>query len=226
MRAPPALFGRTAPPALVAPPTLAGASRRAVLPLFAALLAPIALPDLSAGRLGMRPALAADLLAGSGSLGGYSWRVPTGWEAPQTQSMPDGRRLVIAADPLDPDFNVFFATTPIQADYSSLGSFGNLDYVGTTFLPQCPVGLCTLERDGIAGQLLSQSSSGGGYTYEYSIQQQGQPSRRLRTLMLIQTEEGRGKNIVTLTAQCKEARAADLAPTLKAVVDSLVQPGK
>lgn len=211
-----------------APPALAGASRRAVLPLFAALLAPSAMPGLSAGRLvpGVRPALAAEPLGASGSLNGYSWKLPAGWAAPQTQSMADGRQLVVAADPSDPDFNVFFATTPIQADYSSLGSFGNLDYVGTTFLPQCPVGLCTLERDGIAGQLLSQSAAGGGYTYEYSIQQQGQPSRRLRTVMLVQTEEGRGKAIVTLTAQCKEKRAADLAPTLKAVVDSLVQPRK
>ena len=29
--------------------------------------------------------------------------------------MPDGRKLVIAADPTDADFNVFFASTPVQA---------------------------------------------------------------------------------------------------------------
>jgi len=122
----------------------AGLSRRALLPLFAAALAPSALSGsgASGGAWLASPASAgepAKALEARGSLGGYSWKTPPSWGEPQKQSFPDGRQIVISADPADTDFNVFFATTPIPADYGSLGSFGNLDYVGTTFLPQCPV---------------------------------------------------------------------------------------
>lgn len=36
----------------------------------------------------------------------------------------------------------------------------------------------------------------------------------------IQLEEGRGKRLVTLTSQCLESRHAELAPTLKQIIDS------
>eukprot|EP00967_Tisochrysis_lutea_P080505 scaffold110603_cov34-Tisochrysis_lutea.AAC.9 len=203
-------------------------SRRALLPILAAVLAPQGLDTpVFHTAFGPRPALAVEpSLETFTGPDGFSWKTPASWGKPQMQTLPDGRQLVVSVDPNDADFNVFFASTPVQADYSSLGSFGNLDYVGGTFLPQCPVGQCTLERDGIAGRMISQSASRGGYTFEYSIQQQGQPMRRLRTQMLLQTEEGRGKAIVTLTAQCTEGRVGELSPTLTAIIDSLALPGK
>ena len=39
-------------------------------------------------------------------------------------------------------------------------------------------------------------------------------------MMTIQTEEGRGARLVTLTAQCLESKHGELASTLKDVVNS------
>ena len=60
----------------------------------------------------------------------------------------------------------------------------------------------------------------GAYAYDYTITQKGQPNRHLRTLFAVQTEEGRGLRLVTLTAQCYESRYTDLAPTFKKVLAS------
>lgn len=39
------------------------------------------------------------------------------------------RQLVAAVDPTDSNLNAFIVFTPIAADYTSLGSFGTIDYV-------------------------------------------------------------------------------------------------
>eukprot|EP00965_Chrysotila_dentata_P060723 2011929-Pleurochrysis_carterae.AAC.1 len=66
--------------------------------------------------------------------------------SPEESELSGGRKLLAATDPADTDFNLFVAFTPIRGDYTSLGSFGNIDFVGSTILPQvgqCLVPACT-----------------------------------------------------------------------------------
>ena len=88
-------------------------------------------------------------------------------------------------------------------------------------MPQCadPSG-CTLETDGIEGKMLGQEVVKGAYAYDYTIEQTGKTPRHLRTLFAVQTEEGRGRRLVTLTAQCYESKYAELKPLFQKVLES------
>jgi hypothetical protein len=143
---------------------------------------------------------------------GDSFLIPSGWELSENE-LSGGRKLVAAADPQDPNSNVFILYTPLAPDYTSLGSFGNIDYVANTFLPP-------KESDGISGRMIEQVAARGSYIYDYVIEQRGNPTRHLRTAVTVALEEGRGKRLVTLTAQCDEARHAQLAPMLKGIIES------
>ena len=90
---------------------------------------------------------------------GVSFSLPEGWTAVPNQ-LADGRRLVLASDPKDESTNVFIAFTPIRPDYSSLGSFGTIDYVASTVIPQCGAnGECRFANgDAIEGRMLSQAT--------------------------------------------------------------------
>ena len=126
--------------------------------------------------------------------------------------------------------NVVLTFQPLAADYTGLGSFGTIDLVGNSLMPQCvtgaggfagpEAGLCSLDTDGIEGKMLKTEMVNGAYAYDYTIQQKGQQKRHLRTLFSVQTEEGRGLRLVTLTAQSYESRYADLAPTYAKVLQS------
>ncbi|EOD38407.1 hypothetical protein EMIHUDRAFT_251808 [Emiliania huxleyi CCMP1516] len=48
----------------------------------------------------------------------------------------------------------------------------------------------------------------------------GKAPRHLRTLFAVQTEEGRGRRLVTLTAQCYESKYAELKPMFQKVLES------
>jgi hypothetical protein len=148
-----------------------------------------------------------------------SFSVPESWELSENE-LQGGRRLVAAVDPSDNDLNAFVAFTPIQADYPSLGSFGTIDYVAGTILPECNKALCTLDTDGVEGKMLEQAVVRGNYIFDYTIATSGQPTRHLRTVFSIQTEEGRGKALITLTAQCLQSKHTAAQETLKAVCDS------
>ena len=75
---------------------------------------------------------------------------------------------------------------------------------------------CTIDDDGVEGTVRSSKETKGAYVYDYSIKQLGAPERRLRTLFTILDRSF----LVTLTAQCPEARYAELGPTYKEVLDS------
>lgn len=152
--------------------------------------------------------------------GGVAFLLPKDWETQQSE-LPGGRRLVAAADPNDADFNVFVAYTPLAADYTGLGSFGTIDKVANTILPSCNIvgGECHVETDGIEGKLIDQKAVKGNYIYDYTITQTT-AKRHLRTVFSVQLEEGRGKNIVTLTTQCLEPRYAEVGPAMSKIIDS------
>lgn len=80
--------------------------------------------------------------------------------------------------------------------------------------------MCTLDKDGIEGKMLGQDTVKGSYAYDYTIVQTGQKPRHLRTLFAVQTQEGRGIRLVTLTAQCYEERYEALKPIFKKVLES------
>ena len=69
-----------------------------------------ALPGLASAFAAQR-ANAADLTPYKDADYGISFGIPTGWN-PNAQELTGGRKLVIAADPKDSDFNVFVAFTP------------------------------------------------------------------------------------------------------------------
>ncbi|KAL1519431.1 hypothetical protein AB1Y20_022954 [Prymnesium parvum] len=151
---------------------------------------------------------------------GVSFDVPSSWTVSESE-LSGSRKLIIAADPSDIDFNAFIAFTPIAGDYSSLGSFGNLESVGATVLPQCSSGLCTLAADNIEGKMLSSESVKGSYVFDYLITTSSSPQRHLRSLFSIKNEPTRATStLVTLTAQCLQDRYDSASETLKTVCDS------
>ena len=59
----------------------------------------------------------------------FSIKVPVSWER-SIQTLPDRRKLVLYIKPnSDQKTLVFFAYTPVRADFTSLGSFGSVDEV-------------------------------------------------------------------------------------------------
>ena len=163
---------------------------------------------------------AGDLTSYTDSRYGVSFGVPEGW-SPVPQELPDGRRLVLASDPKDESSNVFIAFTPVRPDYSSLGSFGTIDYVASTVIPQCgAAGQCSFANgDGVEGRMISQETIKGCYVYEYTIEQSRGPKRHLRSLFTIQAD-GAASILVGLTTQCLDSRDAELASMYKAVINS------
>lgn len=194
-------------------------TRRALLP---AAFAAAACPTLTSAADDLEPH----------DTGSYkvSFSAPKGWPISE-QELQGSRYLYVATDPEDPDSaNVVLTFQPLAADYTGLGSFGTIDLVGNSLMPQCitgaggfagpDAGLCSLETDGIEGKMLKSEVVNGAYAYDYTIQQKGQQKRHLRTLFSVQTEEGRGLRLVTLTAQSYESRYSALAPTYAKVLQS------
>lgn len=152
---------------------------------------------------------------------GVSVTLPSGWTA-VPQELPDGRRLVFATDPSDEtkNTNVFLAFTPIRPDYSSLGSFGTIDYVASTIIPQCGADTCSLKNgDGVEGRMLKQEAAKGCYSFDYTITQSGGFTRRLQSIFTVK-EDGASSILISLTAQCIEDRYDAVADTFKGVLNS------
>lgn len=61
---------------------------------------------------------------------GFKISVPTSWEK-SVQQLPDRRSLTLFIDPVSGEDKtlMFIAKTPIQPDFTSLGSFGSVDQV-------------------------------------------------------------------------------------------------
>jgi hypothetical protein len=152
---------------------------------------------------------------------GVSFTLPSGWTA-VPQNLPDGRRLVLATDPSDEtkNTNVFLAFTPTRPDYSSLGSFGNIDYVASTLIPQCGAGTCSIKNgDEQEGVMLKKETVKGYYSFDYQISQRNGATRRLQSLFTVK-EDGASSILISLTAQCLEDRYDTVAENFKGVLGS------
>jgi hypothetical protein len=152
---------------------------------------------------------------------GGTFGVPAGWK-PTPNQLDDGRRLVLATDPSDESTNIFIAYTAIRPDYTSLGSFGTIDFVANTVLPQCgdisyP---CSFDKgDKIEAKMLEQSTVNGNYVYDYTIQEKGGPIRHLRSLFTVRVDGG-ASLLVGLTAQCLEPNYAGKSALFQEVLKS------
>ena len=144
---------------------------------------------------------------GDGSpLSSATFSVPESWVR-LNGDVAGGRQLVLFADPGNSDTNAFVLITPIRGDYTSLGSFGNLETVQETVMPPA---------DGIEYNLVSAAASTGKYTYEYKIQVPNQPKRHLTTIFMVQSD-----CIVTFNVQAKEEDYTPAVASLsKTIVDS------
>jgi len=207
-----------------------GLSRRSTLSVL-----PAAAAVWAASLGGVRPA-AADVALETFTEKFYcvSVGLPKGWE-PITTSLTT-RILVAAADPKDPDFQVNLLFTSIASDYTSLGSFGTIDYVAAnTVIPPGSIAA----GDVIEGKLLGQETVKGNYVYDYTNQEllkmrvKGEiqstllPKRRLRSLFAVLPggEQRASSTLVTLTAQCLDSKYAEYEPIMKAVIDSYQKLG-
>ena len=86
------------------------------------------------------PALAADKFETYQNEGlGFKISVPASWEK-SVQQLPDRRSLTLFIDPTSGEDKtlMFIAKTPIQPDFTSLGSFGSVDQVCRSGLLDCP----------------------------------------------------------------------------------------
>ena len=170
-----------------------------------------------------RPALAAP---GSASLQtfqdeatGIAVDVPTDWEA-SVQQLPDRRKLNMWKDPKSPDSLIFIAFTPVRDDFTSLGSFGNVDQVASqTILPKGKIAGFDVEAE-----MLSAVSAKQAYFFDYvQTVPNVQPTTHFRTIFTLRqgATGGAGAVLVTITAQSPESRyKSELSGLFDRVIDS------
>ena len=116
-----------------------------------------------------------------------------------------GRSMSLYADPKNADTNAFVLITPVRGDYTSLGSFGNLETVQDTVMPAA---------DGVSYQLIESKAEKGAYRYEYTVQVPDQPLRHLTSIFAVDSD-----SIVTFNFQAKaDDYDKDVAALAKAVV--------
>ncbi|CAN0297219.1 unnamed protein product, partial [Ectocarpus fasciculatus] len=65
----------------------------------------------------------------------FSQQVPDGWERSDAE-ISGRRKIVVYTSPTTPGANAFVAYTPARGDFTTLGSFGTLDQVSKTVLPE------------------------------------------------------------------------------------------
>ena len=135
---------------------------------------------------------------------GASFSVPKTWERKETAleaSLGSGpaRRLVVFVNPLDADENAFILFSPVQPDYTSLSSFGNIENVASTILPPAE----------FPSEMIEMSSKKGNYNFDYVIEAPGEPKRHLKTIFCLVPS----KVIITFTSQTREVRYKDISDT-------------
>ena len=71
--------------------------------------------------------------------------------------------------------------SPVQPDYTSLGSFGSIDNVAATVLPPAD----------FPSEMLEMASKKGSYVFDYTITAPGEPKRHLKTAYNMTPDEYR-----------------------------------
>ncbi|CAM9273714.1 unnamed protein product, partial [Hapterophycus canaliculatus] len=141
---------------------------------------------------------------------GFKFDVPDGWE--RNDSEISGRRkIVIYTNPKAPGVNAFVAYTPARGDFTSLGSFGTLDEVSKTVLP---------EAEGVSSRMVNSYTSKSCYVYDYIVNQQDRPEKHIKTIWALFPAQGQ---LATITAQCNEDDYATMGKTIDALIASVTK---
>lgn len=146
----------------------------------------------------------------------YSLLVPTDWI--QGTGKATGERSVTAFYPAnDTSVSVNVLITGVGPDFTSLGSFGDVDTFAETVVN-------SLDRSwkrppGQAAKLVDSKSSKGLYYIEYTVQQPGEKKRHLVSVVGMRFN-GWYNRLYTVTGQYWEEDKAKYGPLLNKVVGS------
>eukprot|EP00188_Purpureofilum_apyrenoidigerum_P001283 Plantae.Rhodophyta-Purpureofilum_apyrenoidigerum.ctg16890.p1 GENE.Plantae.Rhodophyta-Purpureofilum_apyrenoidigerum.ctg16890~~Plantae.Rhodophyta-Purpureofilum_apyrenoidigerum.ctg16890.p1 ORF type:complete len:198 (+),score=30.42 Plantae.Rhodophyta-Purpureofilum_apyrenoidigerum.ctg16890:136-729(+) len=134
---------------------------------------------------------------------GFEFTVPENWKE-SNSVLSGGRKLYLY---IKDDVNVSAVATPIAGDYQRLTSFGGVDTVAKTILP-----------NQVNGKMNNIDTKPDRYIFDYNITPPNNTEKHLITLFTMRP----GKCIVTITAQCDEKNFANLEPEMRSVIKSFV----
>ena len=151
---------------------------------------------------------------------GVKFEVPASWVRTDSTLGSDAqggggasRRIILFVDPKDNNNNAFIAYTPVRGDYTSLSSFGTIDYVSHTIVPEGP---------GIESELLDSVSKPNSYYFDYKVKPEPtEPMRRLKTAFSL-AHSGTADMLVAFTAQTTQ-ETYDTSPAMADVLSSSVK---
>ncbi|KAF8072745.1 PPD3 [Scenedesmus sp. PABB004] len=211
----------------------------------AVLLAPLA---LSAGGARAEEGGGAAAAATAGVVDvdvedGFRLTVPSHWAAGEGQlpgstsfqGASGARRTLAWYPPEGGDVNLSLTITNTSAEFTKLGSFGNVFTFGQNLVNSMdrsfllrvrgstPVG--TAEEPVQVAKLLDARETRGMYYVEYTVEKQPGPKRHLYSLVAL-AYNGRYNRLYTLTGQCLEEQVDAAAPVLQAALKSFVPPAR
>jgi len=134
---------------------------------------------------------------------GFEFTVPEDWKE-SNSVLSGGRKLYLY---VKGDINVAAVATPIAGDYQRLTSFGGVDAVAKTILP-----------NQVTGRMNNIDTKPDRYIFDYNISPPNNPEKHLLTLFTMRP----GRCIVTVTAQCDEKNFAAAEPEMRSVIKSFV----
>eukprot|EP00752_Nemacystus_decipiens_P004213 g3850.t1 len=141
---------------------------------------------------------------------GFKMDVPDGWERNDAE-ISGRRKLIVYTSPKNPGTNAFVAYTPARGDFTTLGSFGTLDEVSKTVLP---------EADGVSSRMVNSYTSKSSYVYDYIVNQQGRPEKHIKTIWILFPDQGQ---LATITAQCNEVDYPAVGKSIDALIASVTK---
>uniref|UniRef100_A0A383WAY8 PsbP C-terminal domain-containing protein n=1 Tax=Tetradesmus obliquus TaxID=3088 RepID=A0A383WAY8_TETOB len=171
----------------------------------------------------------------------FQLTLPANWQ--QAEAMIEGNksyqgasgaRRTIAWYPADgpaDETNVTLTITNTSAEFTKLGSFGNVFAFGTNLVNSMDRSFLLRVRGNNPNpdepiqiaKLLDAAESRGMYYVEYSVEKQPGPKRHLYSMVAL-AYNGRYNRLYTLTAQCLEDQVETAEPVLKAVLKSFLPP--
>eukprot|EP00775_Hariotina_reticulata_P006301 gene6301-6536_t len=169
----------------------------------------------------------------------FQLAVPSGWLEEETQldgnssftGSSGARRTLIWYSPDMPasEVNVTLTITNTSAEFTRLGSFGNVFTFGQNLVNSMDQRFLLRVRGNKGSEpvqiarLEDALETKGMYFVDYTIEKLPGPKRHLYSLVAL-AFNGRYNRLYTLTAQCLEEQVPQVAPVLKQVLASFVPP--
>eukprot|EP00181_Compsopogon_caeruleus_P000331 CAMPEP_0184689658 /NCGR_PEP_ID=MMETSP0312-20130426/30779_1 /TAXON_ID=31354 /ORGANISM="Compsopogon coeruleus, Strain SAG 36.94" /LENGTH=209 /DNA_ID=CAMNT_0027147035 /DNA_START=203 /DNA_END=832 /DNA_ORIENTATION=- len=140
--------------------------------------------------------------------GAYSFEYPTDWVKQETTI--SGGRFLVVVSPKDAaeNINVSVTATGIPNDFQRLTSFGPVDNVVSSIIPN---------KKELDGKMLSISTEANQYLFEYQLRPNEKSDlRHLYSVWVLVP----GTRLVTLTAQCLDSQFPEYEATFRKIIDS------